>query len=313
MHPYYLNIPIKPHAKSIDFKDNMLFMGSCFSEHISHKLSHLQFNVFSNTNGVIFNPMSLANPLIKCFNNESYNENDLIENNGNWYSIHHHGKVFNTYKTALLNQINTQQKEFEQKLNTTQWLFITFGSAWIYTLKSNDTIVANCHKIPQSHFEKRLLSIEEITNIWQPILEQLKTKYPTLNIVFTVSPVKHLRDGVHENNLSKGTLLLAIHKLLSNKVSYFPAYELVNDDLRDYRFYEADCAHPNAMAIDYVFDKFKVTYFSPSTNNTCDEVIKYLQLKNHKPISLEGREYEQYLIAKELQLKRVQAFIPWFK
>ncbi len=313
MHPYHLNIQIKPYAETLDCNDKLLFIGSCFSEHISYKLTEIQLDINSNPNGTIFNPVSLAQPIIRFLNNTLYTENDLIENNGNHYSIHHHSKLFNADKTDLLNLLNKKQEAFEEQLKTAKWLFITFGSAWVYSLKSNQTIVANCHKIPQNNFEKRLLNIEEISTIWAPLLAKLKINYPALNIVFTVSPVKHLRDGVHENNLSKSTLLLAINSLLNTKIMYFPAYELVVDDLRDYRFYESDCAHPNAMAIDYVFDKFKETYFSQNMNSISIEILKYLQLKNHKPISTTGKEYTQYIEAKEAQLKKVQSYIPFFK
>lgn len=310
MHPYHLNIQIPPHKTGIQPKDLLVFAGSCFSENIASKLVKLHFNCINSPNGIVFNPISLAVPFQQLIAQKNYTEQDTIQQNNTWYSLHHHGKIHHENQNELLNQINQNQDNFKKQLLAAKWLFITFGSAWVYTLKSKNTIVANCHKLPQQHFEKRLLSVNEIAAIWQPIIAQLKTLNPELNIVFTVSPVKHLRDGVHENNLSKATLLLAINQLIQDKDNYFSAYELLNDDLRDYRFYETDAAHPNTMAIDYIFEKFKTTYFNEITLALISEIEKLNMMLAHK---ITGNNTNEILIfekAKNIQIEKIIQLAP---
>jgi len=306
MHTYNLNLQIPPNTIGLEHNDAIVFAGSCFAENISHKLEKLLFNCIKNPNGIVFNPISLAVPFKKLIENKNYTENDLILQNNTWVSLHHHGKIYHPEKLALLSLINQKQDLFKQEILAAQWLFISFGSAWVYTLKNSNTIVANCHKIPQQQFEKRLLTIEEIIATWQPILQQIKQLNSAINIVFTVSPVKHLRDGVHENNLSKATLLLAVNELTKLNATYFPAYELVNDDLRDYRFYETDTAHPNTMAIDYIFEKFKTTFMQSNTLQIVSEIEKLNTMQQHKPVGTNAREIKLFEEAKEKQKERVK-------
>ncbi len=313
MHPYHLNISIPKSNNSIQPADVMVFAGSCFSENIASKLQNLYFDCIHSPNGIVFNPISLAVPFQKIINNTFYAETDTIQHSNMWYSLHHHGKINHINQSDLLNQINQKQEDFKSQILKANWLFITFGSAWVYTLKANNIIVANCHKIPQTQFEKRLLTVAEITTIWKPILAHLKLLNPTLNIVFTVSPVKHLRDGVLENNLSKATLLLAINELVKINATYFPAYELLNDDLRDYRFYETDAAHPNAIAIDYIFDKFKTTYFNEKNLQIITEIEKLNTMLGHKTISNNTNEIQAFEQAKNTQIEKVIGLVPHFK
>ncbi|MES2616237.1 MAG: GSCFA domain-containing protein [Bacteroidota bacterium] len=282
--PYSLDLRIDPLGTRIGFDDKIVLMGSCFTEHIGGKLNDRYFDTLMNPNGIVFNPLSLLEPLKRVIDGNGYSEGDLVRQNELWSSIYHHGKFSNRNKEKVLNAINKEQLSFSAYLKQADWLIVTFGTAWVYTLKERDEIVANCHKLPQHFFSKHLLSVDEIAERWLKIMEQLLAINPALNVIFTVSPVKHLRDGVHENNLSKATLLLAIEKMKSKNIHYFPAYELVIDDLRDYRFFDSDGAHPNSMAIDYVFDKFSHYAFAEKTQQAMKAVSDYRKLEQHRPL-----------------------------
>jgi hypothetical protein len=242
-------------------------------------------------------PLALQNLLIGFIKHKVYDENAIIQRDDLFFSKYHHGSFYSKDSSDLIKEINDGLYLFETKLQKAKFLFLTFGSAYVYELIDSQEIVANCHKLPQNRFTKRLLSIHEIEAVYQPILKHLAEINSELNVVLTVSPVKHLKDGIIENQLSKSTLLLAIHQLKNThpNTSYFPAYELVTDDLRDYRFYENDGAHPNQLAIDYVFEKFKSTYFSEETRVYFDEQLNFQKLKNHKPIQQQGNAYEAWI------------------
>jgi hypothetical protein len=293
------NLDIQPDAskRKIHFTEQLLFMGSCFSEHIAAGLSRLSFYIAPSPLGTVFNPVSLARPFVLMDKHQQYTGQDLVSNKEIWYSKFHHGVFSNMDKSLLLDQVNKRQEDFESTIRSAAFLFITFGSAWIYSLNETNEIVANCHKIPQSSFTKSMLEPGQIVDEWSGIIANLKRLNPSLQIVFTVSPVKHLRDGVHENIISKSVLLLSVEQLrrLHPEIHYFPAYELVNEDLRDYRFYESDGAHPNQEAVKYVFEKFKQAFMDEDTMIYIRDMEKLLQLKSHRPGRHEGPEYEQYL------------------
>lgn len=295
MHQYHLNIQVPKSLNNITIDDELLFIGSCFSEHISNKLKDYNFNVMEQPNGIVFNPISLAYPFKLIAQNLQYTTDDLVQLNNQWKSIHHHGSIHHCNQLDLLNKINSNLQTLRNNLMTGKHLFITFGSAFAYTHVVKECIVANCHKLPQQVFTKRILTINEISNEWSKALDCILQINPNLNIVFTVSPVKHLRDGVHENNLSKSTLLLSIESIIQSHklVQYFPSYELVNDDLRDYRFYNSDLAHPNQMAIDYVFDKFVETYLDENAFIYLNKNKQLHALKQHIPRDIESKEFSK--------------------
>jgi hypothetical protein len=297
---YSLDLDINKSIKQLNYNDSIQFLGSCFSDHISKQLKLAGFNVNDSVNGVVFNPISLVEPLLRLIQPQPYTEDSICFNNGLYYSDFHHGVFASPDQSVLLNQINNNQTEFATQLAQCKFLFITFGSAYVYKRVENNRLVANCHKQASNSFNKALLSVSEIVDCYEPILHYLEEKFPQLSVVFTVSPVKHLRDGVVENQWSKATLLLAIHQLLNkSNVTYFPSYELLNDDLRDYRFYESDGAHPNQLAIDYIFDKFKDVFFDDKTVQYFEEAIKLSKLKNHIPIHKHGEEYQKWILKTE--------------
>lgn len=280
----------------IGIKDKIIFTGSCFSEHIADRLKQLRFDVYSQPNGIIFNPASLSTPFTLLRDKAHYAENDLVQRDGMWFSKYHHGSFCHTSKEDLLANLNERQQAFEVCLKESHTMFVTFGTAWIYSLKETGETVANCHKIPQTQFSKRLLEIHEIVATWQEVIAFLEVFNPGLKIVFTVSPVKHLRDGVMENTVSKSILILAIRELIRHHAHchYFPAFELVNDDLRDYRFYEQDGAHPNKDAISYVFDKFEKSCLTAQAIEFAREIRAYNSLSGHRPIHASGQGTEMH-------------------
>jgi len=262
----------------------VLFFGSCFSEHIANRMLDLKFKIHTNPFGIVFNPKSIASSLYRIIHKKHFKEEDVFEKEGLWYSLEAHSSVFSTSKLELLDTLNLSIDKWNYELHQASYLVITFGSAFAYQHKQQEKIVANCHKLPQALFEKTLLENHEIIVDFQELINDLKTINPHLKWMFTVSPVKHLRDGVVENNLSKAILIQSVHQLVKQNTNcfYFPAYELVTDDLRDYRFYESDMAHPNTQAINYVWKKFSEVYFNDLTNAINERVLQIHQAYHHR-------------------------------
>lgn len=310
MFRYALHMELQPSSLAIDYREPLVFMGSCFSEHIASRLTDLGFKIGKPANGVVFNPLSLAHPFQRILLNQDYSEADLVFYNGLWHGKFHHGVFSELNQADVLLRMNAALRALKISLESSKTIFVTFGSAYVYQWNESVEIFANCHKIPQSKFSKRLLSVVEIVDAWQKLITGFQRIYPHIQFVFTVSPVKHLRDGVVENNLSKSTLFLAIHQLqkANSNLHYFPAYELVNDDLRDYRFYESDGAHPNAMAVDYVFDQFVKSMLNVPSQAYIQDLLKYQVMSRHKLIHADAEEGLKFLkkldaFRDELELK----------
>lgn len=268
----------------ITHQEGVLFLGSCFSEHIANRLLDLKFNVNTNPFGIVFNPKSIASSLYRIIHKKYFKDEDVFEKEGLWYSLEAHSSVFSISKNELLEKLNHSIDLWNNEIQKASYLIVTFGSAFAYHHKQKEKIVANCHKLPQALFEKTLFENHEIIVDFQELINDLKTINPQLKWMFTVSPVKHLRDGVVENNLSKAILIQSVHQLIKQNTNcfYFPAYELVTDDLRDYRFYESDMAHPNTQAINYVWKKFSEVYFNEATSAINERVLQIHQAYHHR-------------------------------
>ena len=309
---FHLNY-IPPRSRvDITHKDKILLIGSCLAESIGEKLISSKFNCLVNPNGILFNPSSIATAISSYIKNES---NPKLEINNNLHvSLNHHGCFSSTSKDELIHKINTSTKQAHQFLKEAKFLIITFGSAFAFCHTKTNEIVANCHKLPQQDFKKELLSVETIVKEYSSLIKLLKEFNPNLNIIFTVSPVKYLRDGIVENNLSKAILTQSVHQLLTPNselstpnYSYFPAYELVIDDLRDYRFYKEDMAHPNEQAIDYVWEKFSNSYFSETTLKLNEKIKEVVQASLHRPIqsnSINHQKFKQTYFEKCKELEK---------
>ena len=289
------NVHIELSNVTFDFNENVTLLGSCFSENISSKLSESGFNIYSNPFGVIFNPISISKHIVSAINKADYSDT-IIEKSGVYTSWEVNSKVFAYDKKQMIEILNERNNKLHEFLKTSKVLFVTFGSAWVYELNETNKIVANCHKFSKSNFSKRLLAFEETVNSWEYSLDLLKSINPDIKIVFTVSPVRHVRDGLIDNSRSKATLINVIHDLCCkrNDTFYFPAYELVLDELRDYAYFGADGVHPNSFAIDHVWSKFQFCFLKKETINILNEYINLKKAVNHHPIHEKSIENQQF-------------------
>lgn len=281
---FQLSVELPSYPFKINHDDKVFFIGSCFSEHISEKMSQNGFFVESNPWGILFNPMSMGR-LTKQLMEVGDLEKDIIPvfRENRWFSLHQHSHLNDTSDEGLRRKIKdaTQRASFE--FGASSYLILTFGTAMVYEYLQNGEVVANCQKIPQQQFKKRLLGIDEMVEVWSDIIEKLEDK----KIIFTVSPVRHSKDGLIENNRSKAVLILAIQQLVErfpDRCFYFPSYEIIMDELRDYRFFEADMVHPNLVSIEYVWEKFMQTLFSSETQNMAVEFNRLYLFSRHQPM-----------------------------
>ena len=317
---FFSNINIKSLEPPIAYPGNILLAGSCFTEHIGNHLADVKFNTLQNPNGILFNPASVCRSLVSYTENKIYAEDDLFYFNECWHSWQHHSRFSNPDKEICLQQINDSQKQAHQFLKDADWLIITLGSSFVYKLNEDipaelnknieDRFVANCHKVPAQQFIKQLLSIEQIFALLDSAVHHLFHFNPKLKIIFTISPVRHLRDGVVENNRSKAKLIEATHQLVEKfeKLYYFPAYELVIDVLRDYRFYDIDLVHPNYAATNFVLEQFATHCISAQSQQLMDEIKKLVVSFAHKSFNPNSQQHknflqQQYNKAKHLQEK----------
>lgn len=282
-------------SQKIDLDDKIMLVGSCFTDHVYNYLVASKFNALQNPNGVLFNPVSIANALNRYVEDKLVSHNELFERDGLWHHWDFHSNLSCTSPEESLLHMNETISMAHGFLKDARWLIITLGSAFVYEL-AGAQIVANCHKMPAAQFIKRMLDPEEIISTYNNVIDQLKQFNNSLNIIFTISPVRHLRDGFVENNRSKAVLIHAVDKLTRNQenLHYFPSYELVVDDLRDYRFYAEDMVHPNYLATRYVWEKFS----SSCINGRSREVMKELEHLNmayhHKPLHPHSTEHSKF-------------------
>ncbi len=280
----------------INHQHTLFLAGSCFTEQIGAKLSNLKFKTIENPHGILFNPISIAHSISTYVQNKVYTSDDLFFENELWGSWDHHTRFSNINKEECLNKINESQSRAHAFLKNADWLMITLGSSFVYEL-SSDRVVANCHKVPADKFKKRLLSSEAIQNSLKKMLDELRVFNPSIKVIFTISPVRHLRDGFIENNRSKANLINAVHELVNNASSifYFPSYELIMDDLRDYRFFAEDMVHPNYAATNYVWDKFIDSSVDESSIKIMKEIASINIARNHKPFNPTSKQHQQFL------------------
>lgn len=288
---------------SIDHQAELVLMGSCFAEEVGGRLFENKFRALINPFGILFNPFSIMNALERMLNDRPYSLDDLLQINDLWVSLDHHGRFNQHHQQEALDGINASLSKGRERLLSADVLFITLGSAWVYEHISSQRIVANCHKIPNTFFEKRLLSQQETHLLLRHIPQILGVKNPKTQIVFTVSPVRYWKDGAIGNQRSKAQLLSAVHQVVDEfeNCHYFPAYEIVMDDLRDYRFYASDMLHPNGQAVDYVWEKFQQAFFKDETRIICNELKAVIQAASHRPVDPESNAFQRFL-RKQLEI-----------
>jgi hypothetical protein len=287
-------------------------IGSCFTEQIGKKLSIHKFSVLDNPNGILFNPTSISKSIASYMDNKQYSESDLFYQNECWNSWEHHSRFSHPDKKMCLEGINESQSIAHDFFKKADWLLITLGSAFVYELE-NKNVVANCHKVPTDKFKKQLLPIEDVFAGLQTMIEKTLAFNPALNIIFTISPVRHLRDGFVENNRSKATLIQAVHRLTekNNNCFYFPAYELIIDDLRDYRFFAEDMVHPNYAATNYVWEKFIATCIDEPSQLLMKEIAVIVAAKNHKPFNPTSEQHKKFMQTNLEKVNKWQQQFPY--
>ena len=298
MENFRTEVNVERAKQSISYNSNLLFAGSCFATNIGNYFSDICFNCRVNPFGVLYNPLSIANSLLRLINDERFSEEEVYHLNGTFHSFYHHSSFNTTDKSTFLKQINQSFEDGVNFIRKTDFLFITFGTAWVYQHKANNEVVSNCHKYPTSTFTRRLLSCTEIVERYQQLIECVKAINPELRIIFTVSPVRHLKDGAHGNQISKATLLLAVEQLnqhFDNTV-YFPAYELLLDDLRDYRFYNDDLLHPSAMAIRYIRNKFTSAFFNQQASAFEKTMETLKRAAEHRPFNSTSEMHQKFVL-----------------
>ena len=277
-------VDIAPSPWKIGCEDNILLLGSCFADAIGEQMAQRYMNVTCNPFGTLYNPLSIA----QAINLRPQTSNiPLVEHDGLWHSMAHHGAFSRATREEAEAAVRASVDSMQQALKDASVVIVTFGTAWVYEMKGE--IVGNCHKLPADCFTRRRLSVEEIVAAWQPHLE----RYPDKHWLFTVSPIRHIKDGLHENQLSKATLLQAVEQITNyqspitnhqSPITYFPSYEILLDELRDYRFYADDLVHPSSLAVNYIWDRFVDTYCTPQTRN--ELVLRHKRWKHEHHIPL---------------------------
>lgn len=327
---FMLPITIPKADRLINHQQKILSIGSCFTEHIGNALTELKFDVLQNPNGILFDPIAVCNSLVSYIQNKVYTADDLFYLNELWHSWQHHSRFSNTDQQHALAYINASQQKAHNFLQQADWLIITLGSAFSYRLTNESSTkmaaqnppplgesegagVANCHRAPARWFHKHLSTIDEIISKLDNTIHQLFHFNPKLHILFTISPVRHIRDGVVDNNRSKARLIEAVHHLVNkfNKLYYFPSYELVIDVLRDYRFYDIDMVHPNYLATEFVLQKFMETHMSDATQELAQEIKKLVIARKHRSAHPTTEAHNKFLQTHLQKAKQLQQQYPY--
>lgn len=305
-------IPIKHQPKHhIDYHAKMLLLGSCFVENMGKKLDYYKFRNLQNPFGVLFQPKAIETLVKHALEEKIYEDSDVFFFNDRWQSFEAHSKLSSASKDEVLSRLNEAVKNTNHALRTSSHIVITLGTAWVYRQLETGKHVANCHKVPQNAFKKELFPSEDIVTSLQNILNQIQAVNPKASLIFTVSPIRHIKDGFIENTRSKSHLISAIHQVLdtcnSEHCHYFPAYEIMMDELRDYRFYTSDLIHPNQVAIDYIWEKFVSAWFaepSKPTMKAIDSIQKGLQ---HKPFNEASENHKKFRLELDKKIAAIQA------
>jgi hypothetical protein len=300
-------------SKKINYSDKILFIGSCFAENIGTKLYELKFQIHLNPFGIIYNPVTIKQSLEFILNGKEFKPEDLDFYNEKWISFKHHGKFSSTNASEVLQNINDELLKASEYIKQASHLFITFGTSWVYKLKKTSEIVANCHKLPANEFEHYSLSVAEIKELYSPLLKKLHQANENLKIIFTISPVRHWKDGPVQNQYSKSVLIVSVHELIKefNFASYFPSYEIMMDDLRDYRFYSEDLFHPNQMGIDYIWGKFKECYLSADAIELSVKIEKIIKSAKHQVLYPKTLMHKKFIVNSMNQIYELQKKYPY--
>lgn len=299
-------VPMPRLFPMIGYSSRVLSIGSCFAETIGTKMKQAKLDIVLNPSGILYNPFVISQLLERLEAGRAYEEEDLFFHNGLWHSFAHHSRFSGPHKEGCLLEMNTAFEQAAHQLKSATHLMITLGTAFVYEWNDTGLAVSNCHKIPAARFTKRLLGVEEMLRQWKQQLQSLFDYNKKLEVLMTISPVRHLKDGLHHNNLSKAILLLMTEALCSHfpNVHYFPAYEIVVDELRDYRFYDKDMAHPSDIAADYIWKQFTSLCMNQETLQLMQAVLKIKKALAHRPFQQASSQHQAFLLK---QLEKIEA------
>ena len=304
-------IKIGPASQQIDHNSKVVLLGSCFSEHMEAKFDHFKFDNLSNPFGILFNPLAIEKAVQECIDEDYYTQDSLLKHKGSWLSLNHHSKFDHSDPDKTLSIINQNIENGHRALKNASHVIITLGTSWVYKWNENGQSVGNCHKISQKKFTKSLLTSDEILDSLKGIIKQVREVNKEANFIFTVSPLRHLKDGFIENSLSKALLLAAIHTLQKDSgVYYFPAYEIMIDDLRDYRFYTSDMIHPNETAVDYIWNLFGNSWIDQPSREIMIEIDEIQKSLAHRPFNAASIGHKKFLLALEDKIDKLQSRYP---
>lgn len=306
-------VSLPPSEWEIRHGQKLLLMGSCFAEHMGRRLDDSKFSCNLNPFGILYNPASIARALNYILVGTSFSVNDLMKYDDRWISLMHHGDFSAASPETCLAKINGRITQTFEMLGHADWLILTWGTAWVYLWKETGKVVGNCHRIPAANFERRRLNVDEIVDDYQTLIEKLRQLNPNLKILLTISPIRHLKDGLTGNQLSKSTLLLAADKLCAELTDcyYFPAYEIMMDDLRDYRFYADDMVHPSDMAVNYIWEQFSTQAFRHDTAELINRITEIKKAVEHRPFDAEGVKYQTFVSQILLKISRLKEKFPF--
>jgi len=307
-------VPIPKSKFPIDYQSKILSFGSCFAENMANKFDYYKFQNSCNPFGILFHPLAIENSISRIINLELFSEKDLFFNNERWHNFELHSDLSNPNKESLLIGINDLLVATNKQIKEVSHIIITYGTSWVYRDKQSNKVVANCHKVPQTNFDKELLSVFEIEKSIQNTINLIKKVNPNCNLIFTISPVRHLKDGFVENQNSKANLIAGLNSVFASQkspISYFPSYEIMMDELRDYRFYAEDLIHPNQVAIDYIWERFVESSVAGGAIITMSEVEAIQRDLSHRPFNPTSESYKKFQIQLDTKINNVKSKFPF--
>lgn len=311
---FQIKIPLQRQSNNlIDYASNILLLGSCFAENIGNKLSYYKFRNTLNPFGILFHPLAIEKLITRAINKDYYSDDEVFQYNEQWHCYDAHSQLNASSKEELLQSLNNAIDNTNKQITESKYFIITLGTAWVYRHIESDTIVANCHKVPQKKFTKELLSVDKIQESLEATISLIQSVNRNTKFIFTVSPIRHIKDGFVENQRSKSHLTAAIHQVVEPRKSrfYFPSYELMMDELRDYRFYAEDMIHPSSLAIDYIWERFKMVWIGENAMSTMDEVEIIQKGLEHRPFNPNSKAHQKFLQNLEVKKTKLQEQYPF--
>ena len=305
-------IPLTKSTNQIDYSSQLLLLGSCFSENIGTKLDYFKFQNKQNPLGILFHALAIEKLVSKAVNKESYTEPDVFFLNERWHCFDAHSVLSDSSKNKLLDNLNKAMELSYHQINKASHIIVTLGTAWVYRRSANGQVVANCHRVPQANFEKQLLAIKDIEKSLEHMMSLVHAINSTTQFIFTISPVRHLKDGFVENQLSKAHLISAVYEIVKQgDAMYFPSYEIMMDELRDYRFYANDMVHPSSMAIDYIWEKFCDVWVNKNTSKIMIDVDEVQRGLKHRPFNPSSISHEKFIKSIQDKIAYIQKDFPF--